>query len=68
MSGNTAAWFRYAMVREPAVMWSCIIGGAGLLLPLVGMPIRDMFSSTKPIAPPTPTKVAAAMTQKVTGS
>ncbi|KAK9812516.1 hypothetical protein WJX73_005439 [Symbiochloris irregularis] len=41
---SAAAWFRTAMHQEPIVMWSCIIGGIGLVSPLVVPPIREYFN------------------------
>ena len=30
-----AGWFYRAMHKEPVVMWSCAIGGLGLVMPLI---------------------------------
>ena len=51
------------MHREPIVVWSVWIGTAGLLMPLVVPPLRDMFGfgalDVKPL--PKPLEVAAKM-------
>jgi hypothetical protein len=34
---------RYMMHREPIITWSLLIGGAGLVLPVVVPPVRSML-------------------------
>ncbi|KAL6784762.1 NUOA3 [Auxenochlorella protothecoides x Auxenochlorella symbiontica] len=48
------AGLRTAMHQEPIIVWSVIIGGTGVILPLVGPPIREAlgYGRSYPAAPP----------------
>ena len=37
------ASLRYRLHREPIITWSLLIGGAGLVLPIVVPPVRNML-------------------------
>ena len=37
------ASLRYRLHREPIITWSLLIGGAGLVLPIVVPPVRSML-------------------------
>jgi hypothetical protein len=37
------AALRYSLHREPIITWSLLIGGAGLVLPVVVPPVRNML-------------------------
>lgn len=55
--------FARLMHKEPIVVWSVGLGTAGLLMPLVAPPLRDMFGfggvDVKPL--PKPLEVASKM-------
>jgi len=36
------------MANEPVVVWSCVIGGIGVILPVTLKPIVDHFEETEP--------------------
>lgn len=44
---SLGATFRDLMHREPVVMWSCIIAGVGLAMPVVVPPIREALGFKK---------------------
>ncbi|PSC70194.1 hypothetical protein C2E20_6346 isoform A [Micractinium conductrix] len=49
------SWFRTMMHQEPIIMWSFIIGGMGLAMPIVVPPIREAMgygNQPTPKAPP----------------
>ena len=53
-----AGWFYRAMHREPVVMWSCFIGGAGMVMPLI-VP-RGAFETSAPRTTSVPNAAAVA--------
>ncbi|EFN55746.1 hypothetical protein CHLNCDRAFT_134085 [Chlorella variabilis] len=48
------SWLRTMMHQEPIIVWSFIIGGVGLALPLVVPPIREAmgYGAPTPKSPP----------------
>eukprot|EP00212_Chloropicon_laureae_P004198 CAMPEP_0197489086 /NCGR_PEP_ID=MMETSP1311-20131121/3956_1 /TAXON_ID=464262 /ORGANISM="Genus nov. species nov., Strain RCC856" /LENGTH=64 /DNA_ID=CAMNT_0043033335 /DNA_START=107 /DNA_END=301 /DNA_ORIENTATION=+ len=57
-------WFFRNMHEEPVVMWSLIIGTAGVVFPIVIPPIRETFAAPKNTQPLQPMKVAKALSGK----
>jgi hypothetical protein len=53
-----AATFRGLLHREPIIVWSFMIGGVGLSLPLVVPPLREAVGIGRPSPPPPPTAAA----------
>lgn len=51
---SSGSFLRYWMTREPIIVWSCIIGGIGVALPLVVPPIRSAmgYDRTTGLIPP----------------
>lgn len=54
-----AGWFYRAMHREPVVMWSCFIGGAGMVMPLI-VPRGAFETSSSPRTTGVPNAAAVA--------
>jgi hypothetical protein len=51
MSGWNAQ-LRNLFHREPIILWSCLIGGVGLALPIVVPPIREAIYKPEARHPP----------------
>eukprot|EP00884_Botryococcus_braunii_P022139 jgi/Botrbrau1/8609/Bobra.0196s0009.1 len=49
---SSAPWLIRMMHQEPIIVWSCLIGGVGILLPVVVPPIRESLSTRKSQQPP----------------
>ena len=62
MSG-VGAWFRMMMHREPIIMWSFIIGGVGLALPVVVPPVREALGYGRPL-PKNPPPISSVRSNK----
>ncbi|GBG84832.1 hypothetical protein CBR_g39207 [Chara braunii] len=52
---------RYAMIREPVVMWSCFIAGIGVALPIIVPPIKNAFPGSEPVRPLSSMEVVNAL-------
>ncbi|KAJ7535406.1 hypothetical protein O6H91_12G048100 [Diphasiastrum complanatum] len=55
---------KWAMMRDPIITVSCLLGGIGVLLPAVVVPIRNAFSSAEPVQQPKLSDVVSGMTGK----
>ncbi|CAI5463887.1 unnamed protein product [Closterium sp. Yama58-4] len=62
MSSTIGTKIKHAMLKEPVVMWSCIIAGIGMALPVIVPPMRDALSPSKPVAQPKTEEVIRAIT------
>ena len=39
-AGRFSVWFRQMLMKEPVIVYSCIIGAVGVAIPFVAIPMR----------------------------